>query len=210
MASLRRAKKEAKKRGEIFVDPTKEKKKMLREVNQLIRETNKRIRQLNNKGLSNTFSSRRLFDRLGTKKLNVLQKTGNQITGIKLRKKLTMTDLTAIAKASKSFISSLTSTPRGVAKVVKNTKKAMYRTLKMRDDNLTMDDIETFYSMLNDPDFDYFNEKTGGSPVWAVMGDVIHKGDDQTEFLKKLNTIADINDEDVRKKALNLFRKYLG
>lgn len=209
MASLRRAKKEAKKRGETFIDPTKEKKKLVREVNQLIRETNKRIRQLNNKGLSNTFSSKRLFDRLGSKKLNVLQKLGNQVTGIKLRKKLTMTDLTAIAKATRNFLGSATSSPYKVSKVVKDTKKAMLRTLKLKDDNLSMDDIETYYNMLNNNDFDYFNDKIGASSTWAAIGEAIDKNDNEDQFLKRLNTLIDLNDVDAKKKAISLFKKYV-
>ena len=68
MASLRKAKKQAKKEGRIFIDPTKEKKQLLRDVNQLIKQTNKSLRQLDRKVLKE-MSSKIFFLRL--KKINL-------------------------------------------------------------------------------------------------------------------------------------------
>lgn len=209
MASLRKAKKQAKKEGRVFVDPTKERKKLMREVTEQVRETNKRLRQLDRKGLYNTFSSKKLFERLGSGKLNALEKMGNKIAGIKVRKKMTATELTAILKATSNFLKSATSSPYKTKKVIRETKKSMFKTLKIKDTKLTMEDIENYYNMLGDKDFDSFNEKIGASEMWAVIDDSIEAGDNQNQFLSRLSSLITLNDVDLKKKAINIFNKYV-
>lgn len=209
MASLRKAKKQAKKEGRVFVDPTKERKKLIREVTEQVRETNKRLRQLDRKGLYNTFSSKKLFERLGSGKLDALERTGNKIAGIKIKKKINATELTAILKATSNFLKSATSSPYKTRKVIRETKKSMFKTLKIKDTKLTMEDIENYYNMLGDKDFDSFNEKIGASEMWAVIDDSIEAGDNQNQFLSRLNSLITLNDVDLKKKAINIFNKYV-
>lgn len=208
MASLRKAKKQAKKEGRIFIDPTKERKELTRDINQLIKQTNKNLRSLNKKGFYNSFSSKKLFERLGGK-VNALMKENNKITGIKLPKKTSITDLRAISRAMRNFLGSETSSPYKIQKVIKNTKKSMYKTLKIKNDNLTMEDIESYYEMLGDKDFDAFNEKIGASEMWAIIDESIDAGDNQNQFLKRLSSHITLNDVDYRKKAINIFNKYV-
>lgn len=208
MASLRKAKKQAKKEGRVFIDPTKERKQLLRSVNEQIKETNKRLRQLDRKGFYNSFSSRKLFDRLGGK-VNALEKVNNKVVGVKVNKKMSITDLTAIQKATKNFLRSETSSPYKISRVVKNTKKAMLRTLKSENDDLTMDDIEFYYNMLGDSDFDFFADKIGSSDLWALIDDAVEQGDNQDQFLSRLGRYITLNDVDIRRKAINLFNKYV-
>ena len=70
---MRKSKKQAKKEGRIFIDPTKERKELTRDINQLIKQTNKNLRSLNKKGFYNSFSSKKLFERLRGK-VNALMK----------------------------------------------------------------------------------------------------------------------------------------
>ena len=209
MASIRKAKKQAKKEGRIFIDPTKERKRVLRDLTAQVKETNKRLRQLDRKGFYNSFSSKKLFERLGTNRLDALERTGNKITGIKIKKKLSVTDLTYMSKATKNFLKSATSSPYRTQKVIRDTKKSMFKTLKIKDDKLTMEDIENYYEMLGDNDFDSFNEKIGASEMWAIIDDAIESGDNQNQFLNRINRLITLNDVDLKQKAINLFNKYV-
>ena len=209
MASLRKAKKIAKKMGIDFVDPTKEKKKLLRTLKVQVKETNKRLRQLDRKGFYNSFSSRKLFERLGTGKINALEKLGEKVIGVKIKKNINMTEINAILRATGMFLRSATSSPFKTRQVIKKTKDSMFKTLKIKNDTLTMEDIEDYYNMLGDKDFDYFNDKIGASELWAVIEDAIESGDNQNQFLKRMNTLISLNDSDLVKKAINLFNKYV-
>ena len=209
MASLRKAKKQAKKEGRIFIDPTKEKKNLLRSVNEQVKLTNKRLRVLDNKGFYNSFSSKKLFERLDNGKISALNKQNGKITGINVSKKMNMTQLTMIQKATRNFLRSETSSPYKIRRVIKNTKKSMFQTLKIKNDDLTMEDIESYYEMLGDKDFDTFNDKIGASEMWAIIDESIDAGDNQNAFLKRLSSHITLNDVDLRKKAINLFNKYV-
>lgn len=209
MASLRKAKKQAKKMGIEFKTPEAVKRKKLEtQIKKQVNETNKRLRALDRKGFYNSFSSKKLFDRLGGK-INALEKIGEKIIGVKIRKNMNITELTALSKATKNFLRSATSTPFKTKSVIRKTKESMYQTMKKQNDKLTMEDIETYYDMLGDNDFDYFAGKEGGSPIWHLIGEAIEAEDDQEAFLKRFNSIITLNDVDVRRRAINLFNKYV-
>lgn len=214
MASLRKAKKQAKKEGRVFIDPTKnreysEKELLMKQIKAQVDATNRRLKSLDKAGFYNSFSSKKLFDRLGGK-VNALQKTKRgKITGIKIRKNMSMTDLTAISRATRNFLGGETSTVPKLKKTIRKTKQAMFRTLKLKDDKLEMSDIEDYYDMLGDKDFDYFNEKIGASSMWALIEDAIEAKDKQNDFLERVNNLITLNDKDVRKKVINLFNKYV-
>lgn len=210
MASLRKAKKLAKKEGRVFVEPEKLKRRRLaKQVQEQVNIVNKRLRRLDRKGFYNSFSSKKLFDRLDTSKFNALQKINGKVVGIKLRDDMTITDLNAVSRASRNFLASATSTPERLQRVIKKTKNSMFKTLKIKDDNLTMEDIENYYDMLGDKDFDAFNDKIGASSMWALIDEAVDNEDDLSGFLRRINNLISLNDVDLRKKAINLFNKYV-
>lgn len=212
MASLRKMKKLAKKEGRVF-NPRNVKAELLDRARQSINETNKRLRSLDKAGHYNSFASKKLFERLGNKKLNVLKKSKKinkgKVLGLKLDYGLNNTDLTAIIKATSQFLKSATSKPKGLNVVVEKTKKSMYETLKIQGKDVTMQEIEDYYDMLGDKDFDYFNDKIGASAMWSIIDDAVEHDDDATNFIKRLNNFITVSDSDIRKKAINLFTKYV-
>ena len=210
MASLRKAKKQAKKEERVFVEPEKLKRRRLaKQVQQQVNIVNKRLRRLDRKGFYNSFSSKKLFDRLDTSKFNALQKINGKVVGIKLRDDMTITDLNAVSRASRNFLASATSTPERLQRIIKKTKDSMYRTLKVKDDKLTMDDIEDYYNMLDDPDFDFYNEKIGASSTWRTIEDAVEHNDKQNEFINRMNNLITIKDKDMLERVIRLFNKYV-
>ena len=212
MASLRKAKKKAKKEGRIF-NPRNVKSELLDMARKSINETNKRLRSLERAGEYNTFASKKLFERLGSGKLNILKKARKinrgKVLGLKLDLGLNSTDLTAIIKATTQFLKSATSTPKGINIVAEKTKKSMYETLKIKNKEITKKDIEDYYDMLGDKDFDYFNEKIGASTIWSILEEAVEYDDNSNQFIKRLNNFITLEDADIRSKALRLWEKYV-
>ena len=95
MASIRKAKKQAKKEGRVFINPNRAT-SLYKQVQRELKEVNKRLRALEKSGNYNSYSSKKLFERLGSKILNVLNKSKKvnkgHVLGIKLRKNMTNTD----------------------------------------------------------------------------------------------------------------------
>ena len=119
------------------------------------------------------------------------------------------TDLAAVSKAANQFLRSATSTPKKLKKVEEQTKKSMYETLKAQGKDITKEDIESYYEMLGNKDFDYFNDKIGASTMWSIIEDTTEYGDTKKGFLDRLNNYITLNDVDIREKAISLYNKYI-
>lgn len=211
MASLRKLKKQAKKEGRVFVLPEKVKRRRLvKKVESQVKIVNQRLKRLDKKGFYNSFSSKKLFERLGGDKYNALQKINGKVVGIKIRDDMNITQLNAISRACRNFLASATSTPDRLQRVIKKTKDSMYKTLKLDPKHkFDMEDVENFYEMLGDKDFDYFNEKIGASSMWAAIDDAIINNDEESDFIDRINNMISLNDEDVLLKVVRIFNKYI-
>ena len=207
MASLRKAKKQAKKMGIEFKTPEAvERKRIIGGLKEQIKETNRRLRALDRKGFYNTFSSKKLFETLDK---NSYVEENNKIVAVKIPKKINVSQLTKLNKATKTFLNSASSTPYKTTNLIKRTKKSMYATLKIKDDDLTMDDIDLYYKILGDKDFDFYSDKELSSEIWALFEDSKEKKYDENIFLKRLNEIIYIsNDKNLTDQAKRLYKKY--
>lgn len=179
---------------------------LLREVEKSVREVNKRLKSLTKSGNLDSWASKKLINRLGGGKVNVYSRGK-----VRVPKKVNKTRLNAILKASKQFLASETSTTKGINTVANKTKENMFKTLKLEKDNLTKEDIETYYDMLGDKDFDFFtkSDRIGASELWANIDSAIEAGDSKGEFLKRLGRYEDINDKEIREKLANIYEKYV-
>lgn len=199
MASIRKAKKMG------TYKPT-----LQEETRQMLKQVNRRLQDLEKSGNYNSWASKKLFTRLDAKAMDVLSKKGKRIKSVQLRKGLTKTQLTAIQKATNQFLASATSTSKGIEKVREETKKSMFKTLRLDPDSkVTKKDIDDYYDMLGNKDFDYFNEKIGASSMWGLMEDAKEMDASPDGFLKIIERHGLSVDEDVRAKALRLYDKYI-
>ena len=124
---------------------------------------------------------------------------------------MTRTQLIAIQRASSQFLASKTSTKKGVNEVREDTKESLYRTLKLQDDELTMADIDDFYTLLGDADARPFlkTDIMGASALQIAISDSISYNDSETDFLERLETFLSISDSELREKAKRLYKKYI-
>jgi len=185
---------------------------LLKQARKIVKATNRKLKNLDSKGYYNSFSSKKLFERLGGSD-SMLKVLDGKVTGIKIKKSPTITDLHKIIKAGKNFLQSETSTPRSIRNVVKRTKESMYKTLSIEGGrDISMADIETYYDMLGDKDFDYFNtiDRIGASELWAMIDEAIDRDMSQNDFIKMFDRAnIDINDLDVKEKIINIYNKYV-
>ena len=204
MASIRKAKKLG-----IYKAPkyTKDRAKLMAETRALVDKANRRLKGLKNAGYSGTYASKKLANRLDTKVLKAITKTGK----IKLNKNLTNTQLKGIQKATKQFLDSKTSKVSGIKEVKRSTLESLKATLS-KDVSLSELEIEDAYEMLSDKDFDYFNQedRIGASTMWALIEDAIEYEKTEEGFISSLQSIMDFsNDVDARNKAKRLYEKYV-
>lgn len=218
MASIRKAKKMG-----TYKKPSYDK-RLYNETIKQVEKVNKRLRSLSRNDDYYSWASKKLFNRLDSKKYNVLEKTSKSydigkenkqrvIKGIKLskNKKLTNTDLKAIQKATQQFLTSKTSTSRGIKEVEEKTKESIYKTMKLDPDTkITREDVEKFYELLGENDFDKFAEKRGASTVWDLLEDAVEMDMSEDRFMKYFEeNMGTFVDEEYRKSAQRLYDRYI-
>lgn len=178
---------------------------LIRQVEKSVSKTNQRLKSLKKGGLTGTWSSKKLINRLSGGKIKAY--SGGKV---RIKKNANITELNAILKATSQFLLSGTSTKKGISKIAEKTKESMYQTLKIDSGtNITKEDIEVYYEMLGNKDFDFFNEQIGASAMWAIIDDSIEMGDNRDTFIRKLGMYTDVSDSEIKEKAIRLFDKYI-
>lgn len=195
----------------IIVNSTKSpsisQKSSFKETLKLAKKVNTRLSKLRESGYkSGTWATKKLRNRLQTTKLR-----GWHRGRVKIKKGLSETDYSAINKALNQFLDSSTSTPKGIEKNIKTTKKAIQDLLSDENkEKVTDEDAEFYYDMLGQDDFDYFADKIGASTLWILIDEAITENDSQNDWINRLESYITLNDEDVRNRAIRLYNKYIG
>ena len=187
--------------------PTREdiRQKRYKEVRKLSQKVNTRLKSLERKIKSGTWASRKLKNRLSTKRLKAWK-----FNRVNVGKNISTTDLKMIQKALEQFLNSKTSTKRGIEDAKDRVKESIKTTLNESGYDLTDEEADTFYSMLEDEDFNYFADKVGASTMWAIMDDAIEYNESDTKFANRIERyVATINDLDTLDKVQNLYNKYI-
>lgn len=172
-----------------------------------VSRANVRLTKLKKAGFSNTWASRKLYDRLTTNKVNVInKKTGK----IELPKNINKAQKRLIEKSVYNFMRSETSTPRGIEEVRQKTIKSLAKTLGEPEKPMSYEDAETYYNMFGDNDFTFFSDRYGASDIWALIETSIEMNDSLTDFLERFQVhLTEINDDDLLERATRLYEKYI-
>lgn len=153
-----------------------------------------------------TWASKKLINRLETSTLDAW--SGGKV---KISKDMTITQLTALQKATSQFMASKTSTLKGIQSVKESTKSSLKATLSDEDlKEITEDEVETMYNMLSDTDFKFLYDKVGASTAWSLIEDAKESNDTEKGWINRLKRYAfEINDVDMKAKALAIYNKYI-
>lgn len=117
-------------------------------------------------------------------------------------------ELLKVYKEIESFLSSKESTKTGIKQVQEKAKQTIKTDLFTGE--VTQDDIDVYYSMLEDKDFtSMLDSDFSASEFWIVLDDTKEANDTLDEFQERLSYYKDIKDETLRQKAINLYNKYI-
>lgn len=154
---------------------------------------------------SGTWSSKKLKERLTTETTKAWK--DNRIS---INKRMSVTQLKAVQKATRQFMRSVTSTVPGIERVKKETISSLSGTLSTEEKKVTEEEAETLYNMLADDEFNTLVDKIGASTSWALIEDAKEANDTENQFITRLSRYAfKINDETMKSKALKIYEKYV-
>lgn len=175
-----------------------------KETRRLVNKANARLDSLQRRYKSGTWASKKLANRLSANKMKMWSKGK-----IKLGKNPTKAQMIGLNKAINQFLQSQTSTKRGIQEVKRKQIESIRLRRSVEDEEFTEEDAEDFYDMFGDNDFAYFADKIGASKLQEIIYDAIKANDSEDNFLDRLELYIELNDLDIREKAIRLYNKYV-
>ena len=179
-------------------------------TNYLLERANKRLINLERANLSNKYASRELLKSLqGQKAVRIgSRKERNRI---KVIRSLNITEKRFVNKKLRQFIEAETSTPTGIKRKRAETRENVLQGLsKLVDRKLTEQDLDDFYYLIENEDFQGLADMIGDSEMYVLVDEAKQKNiKNPNDFVKLLNKHMTSNTKEVRDKATRLFNKYV-
>ena len=179
-------------------------------TNYLLERANKKLVNLERANLSGKYASRELIRSLqGNKAVKVgSRKARNRI---KVIRSLNIREKKFVNKKLREFVQSDTSTPTGIKRKRAETRDNVLQGLsKLVDRELTKEDLDDFYDLIENEDFQGLADKIGDSEMYVLVDEAKQKNiSNPNDFVKLLNKHMTSNTKEVRDKATRLFNKYV-
>lgn len=171
-----------------------------------IRETNKRLKKLKRFNYNDKYSSKRLTNRLSSYKLKSL--VNNKI---KIPKKTsTLTSIRSLNNATRMFLNSLTSRIKGIKEMEEAQKKGIQDMFEDNEIEVTNEDVEDYYSLFEDDDFNFFADKIGSSTLMIIINYIQDTNNSLDFFISQLENYIEIShDDDLKDRAERLYYRYV-
>ena len=173
-----------------------------KKVEKAMREANQRIKSVSKKykGTTYMWAVNKLQSKLGKRYF----KNGRVV----IPKKIKTNELLKVHKEIESFLSSKESTKTGIKSIQEKAKQTIKN--ELFEGEITADEVDVYYSMLEDKDFNtLLNKDFTASEFWVTIDDSINAGDTEEDFYERLSQYPSIKDENLRNKAKNLYDKYV-
>ena len=186
---------------------TEEQAELFRELTKLSKRANQRLVRLERTFGKDTWSSRKLKNRLDIEPLQAWTKTGR----VRVNKSMTITQLRATIKATNQFLNSQTSTVKGIKKVREKQIKSISKSLGTEEVDLTYEDAETLYRMFEDTDFTFFvPQYLSASEFWAEIESAKEQNSDINDFTNSIRKYIEFgNDLDMLVRIRAIYEKYV-
>lgn len=212
---MNKARKKLKKRTANTIKE-RERKKLERQVIKAVRETNRRLKGLGKSYKVGTWSSKKLKTRIMSNKTKGLMYKGKRI---KLKPKMTKTNLTQVLKATRQFLESKTSSRRGIEQAREDVIQSLKDEFQFeKEKDITKEDAEAMYEMLSNKDFNRFNIKKkgkedefiGASGLWSEIDYANANNISKESFIERLQNLREQDFSiDDQKAAERIFERYV-
>ena len=172
----------------------------------LLERANKRLINLERANLGGKYASKQLIQGLQEQsKVKIgSRKARNRI---KVIRKLNLNEKRFVDKRLKQFLRAETSTPTGVRQVRENTRHGLEKLLNKKLSDQDLDDI---FTLMNDPQYNYFKEKIGYEKVLSLVDEAKQKEvNNADDFIKMLESHMTVNSKETRDLATKLFNKFV-
>lgn len=173
-------------------------------------KSNKALAILEKKRLIGTYASRRLFERISTNVFRYNPKSKFKFHFKKDPSQMTTQEQLQHLKTFEAFLKSPTSTLMGIEMAKKVTKEQVKKSLgEIAEKQLTDEDVEEFFDMQYNEDYNYFMNFIKDSDLYALVMEAKEQYYSEDRFIKSFEQFITINNQDTREKAKKLYAKYV-
>lgn len=185
-------------------------KRTVQTTSYLLERANRKLINLERANLGGTYASKQLLQSLqGNKAVRIgSRKARNRI---KVIRSLSASQKRFVNKKLSQFVQAETSTPTGI-----NRKRAEIRDnvlqglSKLVDRKLTAQDLDDFYDLVENEDFQGLADMIGDSEMYVLVDEAKQKNlKNPADFEKLLNKHMTSNTKEVRDKAKRLFNTFI-
>lgn len=188
------------------IEMTKEQSELYNQLLKEVKKANQRLVRIEQVFGRNTWASKKLMQKLDSEKLNAWTSSGR----IRLNKKMSVIELTAIQKATQNFLNSQTSRIKGIKDVRKKQIEQLQKRFNVEEIELTFEDAEKFYEMQGDDAYNYFRKFFKASELEAIIQESIIERDSEDDFIIRIKRImSESNDLDFKINAIKLYENFI-
>lgn len=174
-----------------------------------IEMTNRKLNRLESAGLYGKYASKKLL-RTIQKEPRVKYNRGKRAKVTVNVKNLNASQIRYYQKVFNSFLESKTSSPIGIEDKQTKTREKLKQSLsEITDNDISDQDIEDFYDLVENEDFRYLADKIGDSDIYILVNEAKSRELDESGFINMLEQYMTVNTKEVRDKASNLYKKFV-
>lgn len=180
---------------------TPQEKKLYDELRKEVKKANQRLVRLEREFGKESWASKKLRNKLDSELIGAWSDSSR----IKLNKSMNLTQLRAVAKATRQFLNSKTSTVSGVKKQIKAIKKGFQKSL-----DLTDEEAEAIYEAFDEDLLQWIYRYIEPSEFWALVQEAKEMNYSENQWLKLIEDYIYIgNDDDIKEKLLLIYERYV-
>lgn len=181
-------------------------------ANKLLRSiemTNRKLNRLESAGVYNKYASKKLLRTISNEAPIKYNKGKASKVTVNV-KQLTPSQIRYYQKVFTSFLESKTSTTIGIKDKETKTRAKLKQSLsEITDEDISDQDVEDFYTLLEDNDFRYLADKIGDSDIYILVNEAKSRDLDEGRFTKMLEQYMTVNTKEARDAASNLYNKFV-
>ena len=174
-----------------------------------IEKTNRKLNRLDSAGLYGKYATKKLLRTIRNES-PIKYNRGKRVKVTVNLKKLNPSQIRYYQKVFNSFLESKTSSPIGIKDVESKTRDKLKQSLsEITDEDITEQDVEDFYTLVEDNDFRYLADKIGDSDIYILVNESKSRDLNEEGFTKMLEQYMTVNTKEARDAASNLYNKFV-
>lgn len=175
-----------------------------------IEKTNKALNRLEKVRAYGKYSSRKILNLANDPAFKYKRRSFKKIKLAERPSKLTKSEQLLYLKSFEKFLKSETSKVSGIKRAEGEIKERVKKGLsEVAGKKLTDRDVEDFYDLHYNDDYNYFLQFIKDSDLYALIMEAKEMKWSENRFIESLEQFMTINIEETRKKAIRLYNKFV-